>query len=438
MTSVLWLSHTGISSSCSWGSGTRRAEALEKAENSRGEPRDQSPAENVWGLAGSTGNFNQMGWRKRGGTGSHQCHDEQQMGKEAIPVGWPWPSRLDIDYGHGRAGRNVDDKWTRAEVMRPLILHQITEPGRRNRLVPYRNWRGKRERRLASRMGSSLCPWLSGLLLPPNHSSGLLSAFVCPRWSLFTTPDCCPPCSQWSLSCSSPLHHVGPTIWTHFPLRSGHLWLGQNLQCLLVLVLTCIVLRLLCVLTAEPNLPLATAAETIADLLRDAPKETKSAYARVLAQNVPKLTSVDVLPIDRSKLFQPDSPLLCLLITQGAVLRDLCRDYPQIRSFLETVRLAINDESQQGGQAGFTILATCLSRLCLQIFTGDREQTRASTGGDLLKEALTRRLAVKSIGLLGTQHPRLPTEMVQFNPLRKRSRFLSQLGICLVQGDLLI
>ena len=83
-----------------------------QAENSRGEPRDQSPAENVWGLAGSTGNFNQMGWRKRGGTGSHRCHDEQQMGKEAIPVGWPWPSRLDIDYGHGPAGRNVDDKWT--------------------------------------------------------------------------------------------------------------------------------------------------------------------------------------------------------------------------------------------------------------------------------------------------------------------------------------
>ena len=139
----------------------------------------------------------------------------------------------------------------------------------------------------------------------------------------------------------------------------------------------------------------------------------KPAYGRVLAQNVPKLTPIDVLPVDRSKLFQPDSPLLCLLITQGAVLRDLCRDYPQIRSFLAAVRLAINDEPQQGGQAGFTILATCLSRLCLQIFTGDREQTRAGTGGDLLKELLTRRLAVKSIGFLGTQHPRLPAEMVQ-------------------------
>ena len=84
------------------------------------------------------------------------------------------------------------------------------------------------------------------------------------------------------------------------------------------------VLRLPTVLTAEPNLPLATAAETISDLLHDAPEETKAAYARILAYGVPKLTPIDVLPLDRPKLFQADSPLLCLILTHGSVLRDLC------------------------------------------------------------------------------------------------------------------
>ena len=183
---------------------------------------------------------------------------------------------------------------------------------------------------------------------------------------------------------------------------------GKTYCASLLLVLVSTVLRLPTVLTAEPNLPLATAAETISDLLRDAPDETKSAYARVLAYSVPKLTPIDVLPIDRPKLFQSDSPIL----THGSVLRDLCRDYPQIRTFLEACRLAINDESQQGGHAGFTILATCLLRECLQIFTGDREQTRAGTGGDQLRESLLKRLSHKSIGFLGGPLPRLPSEMV--------------------------
>ena len=120
----------------------------------------------------------------------------------------------------------------------------------------------------------------------------------------------------------------------------------------------------------------------------------------MLAYSVPKLTPIDVLPIDRPKLFQNDSPLMCLILTHGSVLRDLCRDYPQIRTFLEACRLAINDESQQGGHAGFTILATCLLRECLQIFTGDREQTRAGTGGDQLRE------------FWGGPSPRLPSEMI--------------------------
>ena len=187
---------------------------------------------------------------------------------------------------------------------------------------------------------------------------------------------------------------------------------GKTYCASLLLVLVSTVLQLPTVLTAEPNLPLATAAETISDLLRDAPAESRAAYARVLAYGVPKLTPIDVLPIDRPKLFQADSPLMCLILTHGSVLRDLCCDYPQLRSFLEACRLAINDESQQGGHAGFTILATCLARACLQIFTGDREQTRAGTGGDLLRESLLQRLAHKGIGFLDGPPPKLPLEML--------------------------
>ena len=187
---------------------------------------------------------------------------------------------------------------------------------------------------------------------------------------------------------------------------------GKTYCASLLLVLVSTVLQLPTVLTAEPNLPLATAAETISDLLRDAPAESRAAYARVLAYGVPKLTPIDILPIDRPKLFQADSPLMCLILTHGSVLRDLCRDYPQLRSFLEACRLAINDESQQGGHAGFTILATCLARACLQIFTGDREQTRAGTGGDLLRESLLQRLAHKGIGFLDGPPPKLPLEML--------------------------
>ena len=184
---------------------------------------------------------------------------------------------------------------------------------------------------------------------------------------------------------------------------------GKTYCASLLLVLVSTVLQLPTVLTAEPNLPLATAAETISDFLRDASEESRAAYARVLAYGVPKLTPIDVLPIDRPKLFQADSPLMCLILTHGSVLRDLCRDYPQLRSFLEACRLAINDESQQGGHAGFTILATCLARACLQIFTGDREQTRAGTGGDLLRESLLQRLSQQR-----NWFPRWPSSQASF------------------------
>ena len=154
------------------------------------------------------------------------------------------------------------------------------------------------------------------------------------------------------------------------------------------------VLRLPTVLTAEPNLPLATAAETISDLLRDAPDETKSAYARVLAYSVPKLTPIDVLPIDRPKLFQNDSPLMCLILTHGTVLRDLVRDYPQIRTFLEACRLAINDESQQGGHAGFAILATCASKFSQEIVSKPGPAPGGTNSGNLSSNDCHTRVSV--------------------------------------------
>ena len=135
-------------------------------------------------------------------------------------------------------------------------------------------------------------------------------------------------------------------------------------------------------LPADPNLPLATAAENISDLFRDARPSIRFQYARCLAQNILKTTDIDVLSVDRSQLFQPDSPLRCLLVTQGSILRDATSAHPLFTSFLLLCCLAINDEAQQGGQCGFTILAALLSRFCLQIFTGDREQTRTGTGGD--------------------------------------------------------
>ena len=88
--------------------------------------------------------------------------------------------------------------------------------------------------------------------------------------------------------------------------------------------------------------------------------------------------------------------------------------------FLILCALAINDEAQQGGQSGFTILAALLSRFCLQIFslaivhffTGNRAQTRTGTGGDFLKEELLKRLSHKNIGCLGKSDPFLPHDLL--------------------------
>ena len=209
---------------------------------------------------------------------------------------------------------------------------------------------------------------------------------------------------------------LNATLWG---LRSGHTSLcvqgifgsGKTYSSSLLLILVTSVLGVRTVLSADPNLPLATAAENISDLLRDSHQSIRSQYARCLAQNIPKTTDIDVLSVDRSSLFQPDSLLRCLLVTQGSILRDATSAHPLFTSFLVLCLLAINDEAQQGGQSGFTILAALLSRFCLQIFTGDREQTRTGTGGDFLKEELLKRLSHKNIGFLGKPNPLLPHEL---------------------------
>lgn len=106
------------------------------------------------------------------------------------------------------------------------------------------------------------------------------------------------------------------------------------------------------------------------------------------------------------------SKLHCLLVTQGSILPDVCSRHPLFLPF-RLCLLAINDEAQQGGQAGFTMLASLLSRSCLQIFTSDREQTRTGTGGDVVKEELLRRLALKNISFLFKPPPLLPHKLTR-------------------------
>ena len=109
---------------------------------------------------------------------------------------------------------------------------------------------------------------------------------------------------------------LNATLWG---LRSGHTSFcvqgifgsGKTYSASLLLILFTSVLGLRTVLTADPNLPLATAAKNLSDLLRDAHKNIRSQYARCLAQNIPKTTNIDVLSVDRSQLFQPDSLLRC-------------------------------------------------------------------------------------------------------------------------------
>lgn len=178
-----------------------------------------------------------------------------------------------------------------------------------------------------------------------------------------------------------------------------------------MLIIATTVLNLPTLLTAEPNLPLLTAAENISDLLRDAPEGTHAQYARNLAQNVPKSTPIDVLPVDRSGLFQA-GPLSSVCSSLKAAFSAISASPTPTSSFMKTVRLAFNDESQQGGQAGYTVLGANLPSNCLQCLTGDKEQHKSGTGGEKIKEAPHERLSQKAICFLGGPLPRLPHELL--------------------------
>ena len=172
-------------------------------------------------------------------------------------------------------------------------------------------------------------------------------------------------------------------------------------------------------LTVEPNLPLYTAANTICDLLSDASDPFRAQYARLLAQNISVSTSIDYGQEDRVNLFQENSPLRCVLITQEDLLRQLCHSYSHLSAFVKKVRLAFNDESQQGGK-GFTVIEANLPCSCLQCLTGDQEQTKAGTGGEKLQEALVDQLAHKAMRFLGGSKPHLSSSMLSslFKALR--------------------
>ena len=127
---------------------------------------------------------------------------------------------------------------------------------------------------------------------------------------------------------------------------------------------------------------LATAIENIEYLLQEASDDVRAQYGRILANHVKVTSKLDMTPLDRQASFRADSPKRCILVTQGSLSRDLCREHPQLQSFIHSCRVAIKDEAQQGGQAGFTVLAGFLSPHCLQILTVDREQNRSGTGGN--------------------------------------------------------
>ena len=88
---------------------------------------------------------------------------------------------------------------------------------------------------------------------------------------------------------------------------------GKTYCASLLLVLVSTVLQLPTVLTAEPNLPLATAAETISDLLRDAPAESRAAYAPgfwlMASLNSPQLMFSQLIARSSFKLTLPSCAL---------------------------------------------------------------------------------------------------------------------------------
>ena len=216
-------------------------------------------------------------------------------------------------------------------------------------------------------------------------------------------------------------HFPSLLLATLYGLRSGHTTLcvqgifgaGKTFSASLLLIVLSTILDVNTLLSAEPNLPLATAIENIDLLLQDASDDVRAQYGRILANHVKVSSKLDMTPLDRQASFKADSPKRCILVTQGSLLRDLCRDHPQLQSFIQSCRVAINDEAQQGGQAGFTVLARFLSIHCLQILTGDKEQNRSGTGGEPTKEALLERLALKSVGFLNNTTALFPWEFAK-------------------------
>ena len=90
---------------------------------------------------------------------------------------------------------------------------------------------------------------------------------------------------------------------------------GKTYNSSLLVVILSTVLGLPTLISSEPNLPLATAADTICDLLQDAPSSTLQQYARCLAGSLTATTPIDYLAADRAQLFKDDSPLKCLILT---------------------------------------------------------------------------------------------------------------------------
>ena len=86
---------------------------------------------------------------------------------------------------------------------------------------------------------------------------------------------------------------------------------------------------------------------------------------------------------------------------------------------------AFNDESQQGGQAGYTVVGANLPSNCLQVLTGDKEQHKSGTGvGKLRKLYRTSWLRKPLVSLALLYHAFLMKFSSLFLPLSERRHFL--------------
>ena len=152
-----------------------------------------------------------------------------------------------------------------------------------------------------------------------------------------------------------------------------------------------------------------TAADTICDLLRDASDPTRAQYARLLAQNIPVSTPINYGQEDRANLFRMVLLSAVSSSLKGGLLLQLCHSYSHLSNFIKKVRLAFNDESQQGGKAGFTVIGANLPCSCLQCLMGDQEQTKAVLAVKNSKKLwLTNRRIKPSVSLEAPNHASPP------------------------------